>query len=502
MTRIARILAPSVALSLAAALAAPDGAGPDARKLTTSAAARLAAGGRGQELPPLTAEGLPDGSVGYVAVGGTPVAAAALNPAIASATPTHVADAAPRPPPGTPGPVFPPDGAKWGAETQADVKCPFKTPRFECIPFLPRGLEIDGKLNDWGRIRPLVLRPPAGDDPLLLYAAWNYRGLFFGYHVRQGQDRFRRPDGKAGAPRPFAGDYLRVLLDPLNARPTVRGDRYVQEFVIFPDGTTTGPAVPGLERIIISHRSRGPVYRPVEVRYRAFDNQPLAERGPDRTGPYRAARIGKDAYTCEAFLPRELLRPAVLHPGWHVGFECVIGTAGGGQAWAGKETSPDKLHRPRQWGDLLLLGTDPRITVRNSTPKGGPARCVAVGHSYLLTVADPDRNLRADRADRVLVGATAVTPRPDGVRRITDVEALVLVETGKDTGVFRGYVNTRAAAGEGRPGVLDVAPGQQAAFGYVDLADSAGRRDRISTCILPVVPAPAEKGRSVRGGPR
>jgi len=144
---------------------------------------------------------------------------------------------------------------------------------------------------------------------------------------------------------------------------------------------------------------------------------------------------------------------------------------------------------PGLWGDLLLLGTDPRLAVQAADGRGALARAIVPGRSYLLTVIDPDRNIHLTAADHVVVSAEAVgapgaAPAPGG-----DAEVFILKETGRNTSVFRGYVDTQPGTGRRVQGVLELMPAQEVRLGYVDLANAAGARNVIYHLRLPVLAA-------------
>ena len=482
---------------------APDLADKVKEKLDARKAAK---DGRGQDLAALTADGLPDVSAPLVALllGAAKGRGAALRPVETKMRPGYFNDAGVRAAPDPRKPVVPPGPRPWSGATQPPVKPPFKTPRCEGIPFLAKFPKLDGDLSDWGRIRPLVLRPKkAGEQPVLVYAAWNYQGFLFGYQVKQPAERFvwpapiktAVPPGKVAAPDwALRGDHCRLMFDTLDARRKWRGDPHAQEFIILPGGTDAGHDIPGVEQIIISQRDAGTgEFRGVKVSGKTFLPQPRPEAGPDGSGPYRVCRFEKDRYTVEVFIPRTLFNVPVLAPGWYVGFDCVVAAgarpkgagpnAPRGQAWAGGD--PD---RPDRWGDLLLLGTDPHFVAQDAAPKYPLTKSVIPGHSVLVTVVDPDRNVRVTQKDAVLVTCEV----GGGARpRQNDVEVFILKETEKNSGVFRGYVNTQPGWGRQVHGVVEAVPGQELRLGYVGLADAAGRRHTVYSMRLPVVKAAA-----------
>jgi hypothetical protein len=475
--------------------------------------------GRRQDLADLTDKGVPDTSTPLVALAsGIGTGQIALKPVVATMHPGYFARS------GAAGEAVrwtqataPPAPAEWGFAAQAEVKPPFRSPNFETIPFLINFPNLDGDLSDWGRVRPLVLRhdnvrdPAHRKDPILVYAAWNYQGFFFGYEVKQPAVQFSLPsqyrigedgvtlikDSRISAYNQFVarGDFFCVMIDTLDARLPFRGDPHAQEFYILPEGTSTDPDLPGAERVFASRREgqRDGNFgwgRRI-CRGRLFPPQPHA--GPDGSGPYRVTKRTDDGYIVEVFLPRSIFRVPVFAPGWYVGFDCYVGTGkqptGSGARFRGKgwctdgSSSPCYVgNNPSQWGDLLLLGTDARVTIQDAAPGWPRSVAVVPGHSYLVTVKDPDRNVHLTGTDTVLVSAEVV----DG-GAASDVELYILKETGHNSSVFRGCINTQPGAGSEVRGTLELLPGQEVRFGYVDFADAKGRRNVVYEQKLPVI---------------
>jgi len=497
-------------------------------------ARKRALAGRGQDLARLTDEGLPDTSASMTALllGAGKGRAAALRPVQADMRPgmfggeTVRATLVPAPP------GYPPP-ARWGLHTQAEIDPPFETPRFEAIPFLTNFPRLDGDLGDWGRVRPLNLRVPWRErdtaEPILVYAAWNYQGFFFGYDVTLPESGFAHPwefwmDRRTGVARtdPFrtthggrwtvnwmrSGDHLRLFFDTLDARRGLLGQPHTQEFFIFPRGTENCPDMAGVERIFARPRDADPpnnAYGHARSVWKVFPPQPSPEWGPDGRGPYRVTKVRRNGYTTEVFLPRTLFRTPVFAPGWIIGFDCLVGVGRQeeyhfhGQYWACRENRvrTSEHHTPAsRWGDLMMLGTDPRLVVQDCR-EGWPAtRAIVPGHSYLLTVMDPDRNVNLTARDTVVVSAEAVGSSGDG-----DIEVYVLQETGRNTSVFRGCIDTQPGPGWQVEGNLEVYSGQTVRLGYVDFGNARGQRNVVYRLRLPVA-APLARHVVRAGGPR
>jgi hypothetical protein len=477
-------------------------------------AREMALRGRGQDLARLTAEGVPDTSAPLVAlkIGAAKGHGANLEPVLTALVPglaplglpleaaliasRVVAPAAPLP---------------WGMkQEQPAVKAPFgNSANVEGIPFLTKFPRLDGDLSDWGRIRPLILRGGAKGEALLVYAAWNYQGFFFGYEVKEAAERFYYPSfwvqtgnhntGDVGYQRvegagwAYKGDYFRLLFDTLDARNANRGEPHTQEFVIFPQGTESDAEVPGIERVIASQRdAKTKEYRGVKASCNIFLQQPPG--GPDGTGPYRVTQATGGGYTLEVFVPRTLFKEPVFAPGWYVGFDCAVavGVQEGLDRLSGQYWASGRGDNPERWGDLLLLGTDAQMVVQEANAAGTVASSLVPGHSYLVTVVDPDRNVNAAGLDTVLVSVEV-----NGGEK--DVEVLILKETGNNTGVFRGYLDTQPGVGRQMQGVAEMLPLQEVRLGYVDFANARGQRTVVSELRLPVVAAVTQLAKAGEG---
>ena len=471
-------------------------------------ARQMALKGRGQDLAKLTDAGVPDTSAPLVALifGASKGHGANLQPVETFMQPAMITDAASPEAAILSGPPVPPGRPrKWGFEEQPSVKPSFKapTPRFEGIPFLTQFPTLDGDLRDWGHIRPLILRRDRGDTTsIVMYAAWNYQGFFFGYEVRQDAERFYYPSlwrmahnhntggvwyrKVTGVEWAYYGDYCRLLFDTLDARNGNRGEPHTQEFTIFPMGIESDPNVPGIERVIASQRdAQTKQYRGVKATCKIFPHQPPPASGPDGSGPYRVTKYRNDGYSTEVFIPRSLFNVPVFAPGWTLGFDCAVATgvqprSGGRTRFRGQAWATGRADNPNQWGDLLLLGTDPRIVVQEANRTGHVVYRLIPGRSYLLTVIDPDRNVSPAGKDTLLVSAEV-----NGLAR--DVEVFILTETADNSGIFRGYVNTQPGTGRQVQGVLEIMALQEVRFGYVDFANAKGQRNVITEMKLPVM---------------
>lgn len=95
------------------------------------------------------------------------------------------------------------------------------------------------------------------------------------------------------------------------------------------------------------------------------------------------------------------------------------------------------------------------------------------GEPVFLRLSDPDQNLDSARAETILVTLTATGT--------ADVEVLRLSETGPDTGIFTGYIQSSPEAGASYDGRLQVQEAGTVQARYVDLFDGS---DIASTATL------------------
>lgn len=87
------------------------------------------------------------------------------------------------------------------------------------------------------------------------------------------------------------------------------------------------------------------------------------------------------------------------------------------------------------------------------------------GNPIFLRLTDPDQNLDSSLPDTVLVTVSCSTT--------ADTELLRLTETGPSSGVFTGFLQTRAGAVGTYDGTLSVQSGAQIQARYVDVADGS-----------------------------
>ncbi|MDP6112395.1 MAG: hypothetical protein QGG53_11055 [Planctomycetota bacterium] len=486
--------------SLAKFVEGVDYADPVKETLTARESAKQ---GRNQDLARLTRDGVPDTSAPMLALllGGSKGHGANLQPMKTDMVPHWMATGYPELALQHGRFIGAPPAKEWGfAEAQVPVEemeFNYKTPIVEGIPFLTRHPKFDGDLSEWVNLRPLFLKQgPRGVQPIQVYAGWNYQGYYFAYRVDIKEEDIYLPvqvrAGYAGigykkimtVDWAYRGESFRVCFDALNARNTNRGEPHTQEFLILPLGTDVDPSVTGVERVISSQRdAKTKQFRGVKASAKEFLPQ---GRRPSADTPFRVSQKDESGYSVEIFFPRTLFNRKVLSPGWIIGFNSMVayGPPGSNRGSTGSHWTrtayETAANHPDAWGDLILLGTDPRLQVNLVDEKWTPARALLPGHSFLLTIVDPDRNVYSYEKDTVVV---SIEVRGGN----EDVEVFILDETDKNTGIFRGIINTQPGYGREVQGVMEVMPANELILSYVDFADAKGKMNAITRMVIPVV---------------
>ncbi|PCJ57758.1 MAG: hypothetical protein COA79_14830 [Planctomycetota bacterium] len=473
-----------------------DYSDPVAEKIQANERAKQ---GRKQDLTKMTKDGVPDTNASMVSLNmGLKQGQGVLQPVIADMTPTWRIGSFPQISIKHSKYYGPPKANKGGfAETQTSVKelnFNYPTPIVEGIPFLSKLPNFDGNLSEWENIRPLYLKHGSSKESIQVYAGWNYQGYYFAYTVKTKQEDIILPKNtkvgykgkgfkKSNDMRwAYSGETFRICFDTLDARNADRGEPHNQEIFVMPLGTTTNSKFTGVERVIASKRAgKSKQFRGVTATQKEYFQQ---GKYPSSDAPYRVTKMNAEGYTTEIFIPRTLFNRKVFSPGWKIGFNCMVATgpgrrSAGGNHWVKTDYTSVADH-PDAWGDLVLLGTDPRIIVQLVDKNWTVAKHILPGHSILMTVIDPDRNVYSTVADQIVVSAEVKGGN-------NDAEVFILQETGTNTGVFRGIINTQPGFGKEVQGVMEVMAGNKLILKYVDFGNSKGQKNKITKIILPVV---------------
>lgn len=346
----------------------------------------------------------------------------------------------------------------------------FKTFAYGGAVFAETNPTLDGALDDWSHVEPFALRatrknvgprdralPESMQGNRLLMTQWNNQGFYCAYRMVDERDNTAADQGRF-----WENDSLELWFDFANRRADNRTPETYQ-FWFWPLGSALGPDV-------IGGSSTGWKFTP---RFRR-------DAGPGE--PRMAVRRTEAprGYAVELFLPHAVLGDGVLAPGRVIAFNFSINNGEGDYLRWSVNLGRNEARAPSLWGDLVLLGTDAQL--RFTRPdEDAPLLAVLPGEPVGLEVADADRNRDPRTRERidVQVGLRDGTLRRGALR-----------ETGPDTGVFRGSVDSvrrRAPDGaDATANALAVRPGETVVLLYEDLARRHGERYHIEEAELQV----------------
>ena len=338
-------------------------------------------------------------------------------------------------------------------------------PRFKSFAYggAPLALEppvIDGDLSDWKDVEEFKLRgirkkalwpgkvPPALDNNRYLMVQWNQKGFYFAYRMVDARDNTGQPYNWF-----WENDSLEIFFDFANKRPEKR-TKETQQFWFWPVGSRMKPEYIGGE-------SNLNTYVP---RFRTGGPPPQARMAVKRFKQPRG-------YHVEVFLPVEVFLRPDLRPGRIIAFNFSINN---GEELYFRWTA--NLGRnisvtPSLWGDLVLLGTDAEVAfVKPGTEE--PLAVIVPGEPIGARIKDIDMNLSRSTMDKVEI--TFRTQNRDSLTGFFE-------ETGKDTGIFAGSIDTELLLLQGvkrfRDAVLQVTGGEIVEILYLDQARRYGERN-------------------------
>jgi hypothetical protein len=325
-------------------------------------------------------------------------------------------------------------------------------------------ITIDGDLADWGKLEhPLTMQWHSNDGTHTItggtqvYMRWSNEGLYFAYTVAT-------PTGlHPTSEQPYSGDCLEVFLDLENQRlETMDKSQYTHQFCFDPFGFKGDKNCTFVE---IGRGKRG------LTMFQAYADH-TGKRGRS------AAKLVPGGYSVEAFVAREALSRPVLVPGAYLAFNCSINTDPntiiGAEQWSASKAI-QTWNRPATWGDVLLLGSDASVRVLNSDDT--VASQLVPGAVMQVEVTDRDMNIDPNQEDRVM--ATVTSQDHDPV-------LMVLKETGVNTGVFKGSLNTASYLEEPVRNTLPVKPGDIVDVQYDDPRAAYGEQHRRVDIRIPV----------------
>lgn len=327
---------------------------------------------------------------------------------------------------------------------------------------------IDGDLSDWDHLEDFRLRaeikkshwphefPKAWEPNRNLNVQWNQKGFYFAYRVVDEKD-----NTGSGPDWFWENDCFEVWVDFANTRSDKRTIE-TQQFWFWPLEKGDNPVIGG-EALV------------------GQDNTTF-KASSDPTRPQMAVQRTSDprGYTVEIFLPVEMFHKPTLEPGKIIAFDYSIHNGEGCYLrWTCNLGKPIS-ETPSLWGDLILLGTDAKLSfVRPDTEE--PLKAIVPGEPFGIRMEDEDMNLDRRLRDKV------------EVRLGTDSGDLLvglLEETGEDTGIFTGSVDTEQLFFleeiDFEDGLLQVAGGDTIQAEYLDQARRYGERNHRIRKKLPV----------------
>jgi hypothetical protein len=328
-------------------------------------------------------------------------------------------------------------------ETEPLVPAEFPAHAWGAAVRRTRPVVLDGVLDEWNDCRPYALwgttqgtgkLPPLLRNQNFLLVQWDNTGLYFAYRINDARDNPGRIDLF------WMTDALELFLDPQNAKDSVRIEGKNCQFWLWPRAGRSAGCT-GQSIFETPWRFKPMVLKDDQIRFAS-----------QRTG---------DSYGVEAFLPSSLVPAWYPLPGKIIGFNYSINN--GEMVLIRWVTNKGKLesHHPNLWGDLLLMGTNAKMTF-------SPAEGIVPGQSLAITVRDPDMNLDALRPDLAWV---VVNSRLSG-----DSFPLSLKETGDDTGIFTGTLFTVFGIKAKLQDRLSVRPGDMIDVEYLDQNASGGKK--------------------------
>lgn len=361
--------------------------------------------------------------------------------------------------------------AEEPAETRTLAEPDFKPLKYGFATMVREKPVIDGKIgeDEWPLDRPQYAQWLNKADPVELpeakaipmYIQWDPSGLYMAADIPN-PERSLPP----GSGRLWSGDGIEVWVDTSIARgPLMKYYEAIQMFFA-PYGTVE-------DKNIVAEFGHGYEMRGMP------NTRGQYLRGGDESGMQVAMQEREGGYTVEMFMPQGtgVIKGPKFKAGKYLGFQVSFNYVYGPESVSWVLRGHHTWERPDTWGDLLLLGSDAEIAFYEDEAVEKEMTILSPGQPVWIKVHDPDMNLDANYKDQVLANAIG----SGGIEQL-----VVLGETGPNTGVFVGGVNTNSAYAGLVDDSVPVEPGKSLKVIYIDQRRDYGEANKTLEQTIPV----------------
>ena len=339
----------------------------------------------------------------------------------------------------------------------------FKATDFSAVPYCRNIPVLDGDASDWNLER---TRLSKGKD---VFMQWRPDGLYVLALVRDRSGSFEKASVESMTSSFWDYDTMEIWFDMKNSKAKKTDQHACQQFWACPD-------LPGIDR---THQLWEIVW--------GQHGRKVLRSGPEN--PYIGSSIHKDGrgYNLEYFIPRALLTNLkYFRAGQVLGFLYVINSShNANQMQSSLANFNPNFHyssQPSSWGNLQLLGTDAVLNTLTASGEAAEYPSVEVSQSLGLMVDDPDSNTDIGAVNAITVRVKNRfgfdgRQKNEAGEEFGDWEDVRLLETGKNTGIFKGWVRTTLMPSSTGDQKLGVQPGDTLDVLYSDYVRMAGEYD-------------------------
>ncbi len=325
----------------------------------------------------------------------------------------------------------------------------FKPIKFGFATMVRDDITLDGDLSDWDLDRGMLGQMTKGkgaaditlpeDKAVKFYLKWSHKGFYLAAEM---PDPIKTPP--PNTPKLWNGDCVEIWLDTANRRGLEMNYWEAIHCFAAPYGSIAEPN-------IVSSFGHGWAMRNMPNSNGKFDRN-------TKTGIQLGHKKTATGYNIEIFIPQLLLKGPKFAAGKYLSFHVSFnGFEGKNISWV-KRVSGD-FHRPDQWGDIILLGSDAEVTFCKDSEGEEALDIFVPGEPVHVRVSDPDMNIDPRFEDQIAVNVIGAGGH---------AQMLVLGETEKDSGTFVGGLNTHSAYIGLKKDSLPVVPGQFIRAIYID----------------------------------